>query len=62
MKIMCRCLSCDSIWVNWNIKLQTVEKVYAHDCYVCGEIEITSRRKFGGIPYWLLFIARKAVK
>ncbi len=61
MKIMPRCPSCNSIWVNWNIKLQTIEKVYAHDCHACGEVVVTSRRKYGGMPYWLLSLMRKLV-
>ena len=60
MKLMRRCAFCDSIWVNWNIKLEMIEEpVYAHDCYKCGRIHLTDHWIHGGMPYFLLVIAHE---
>jgi len=58
MKFIRRCAFCDSIWVNWNIKLEVIrEPVYAHDCYECGRVHVTDHWIHGGMPHPLLVIA-----
>lgn len=60
MKLIRRCAFRDSIWVNWNIKLEMIEEsVYAHDCYKCGRIHLTDHWIPGGMPYLLLAITHK---
>ena len=60
MELIQRCAFCDSIWVNWNIKLEMIEEpVYAHDCYTCGRIHLTDHWILGGMPYLLLAITHK---
>ena len=60
MKLVRRCTFCDSIWVDWNIKLEmTNEPVYAHHCYECGRIHLTSHWVHAGMPYPFLAIAHR---
>lgn len=59
MGLLHRCASCKSMWVDWNIKLRTVETVYAHDCQNCGEVHLTQRRVVRGVPRWMLYLKRK---
>jgi hypothetical protein len=60
MKLIQRCPFCDSMWVNWNIKLEmTEELVYAHDCRECGRIHLTDHWILGGMPYLLPAITHK---
>jgi hypothetical protein len=51
MSLILRGVFCDSIGVNWNIKLEMIEEpVYADDCYKCGRIHLTDHWIHGGIP------------
>ncbi len=60
MKLMRRCVFCDSVWVKWNIKLEmTKESAYAHDCYACGRVHLTDHRVYTGMPALLLAGTRK---
>ena len=60
MKLIQRCAFCDSIWVDWNIKLEMIEElVYAHDCYKCGRVHLTDHWILGGMPYLVLAITHK---
>ncbi len=62
MKLIRRCVFCQSIRVNWNLKLEMTEKpVYAHDCHGCGRVHLTDQRVPNGIPRFFLAIARKVL-
>ncbi len=62
MKLIRRCVFCESIWVHWNMKLEmTEEPVYAHDCYGCGRIHLTDHRVPNGMPRLFPAIARKVL-